>query len=149
MAEEEKFEGNSIEEEEVEDEPENVEPINDEEESAPIEYTKKLGVEEEEEKEENPFTTFIDNCVNYLEGRSRRVVLWTLGIFLASTFNFIVWNFVESEILKYMGVLLSTMLLFSAICGILISYNVYNTKNEENVDVRLSGIILSKFLWRS
>ncbi|MDG1545726.1 MAG: tetratricopeptide repeat protein [Candidatus Poseidoniia archaeon] len=143
MAEEEKFEGNSIEEEEVEDEPENVEPINDEEESAPIEYTKKLGVEEEEEKEENPFTTFIDNCVNYLEGRSRRVVLWTLGIFLASTFNFIVWNFVESEILKYMGVLLSTMLLFSAICGILISYNVYNTKNEENVDVRLSGIILS------
>ena len=68
MAEEEDFESNSIEEEKVEDEPENVEPTNEEEESAPLEYTKKLGVEEEEEKEENPFTTFIKNCIDYLEG---------------------------------------------------------------------------------
>ena len=35
------------------------------------------------------------------------------------------------------------MLLFSAMCGTLISYNVYNKIHEKNVDVRLSGLILS------
>ena len=94
-------------------------------------------------KEESSFKKFIDKCIVYLDGRSRKVVLWTLGIFLISTFNFIAWNFVESEFLKYTGVLLSTMLLFSAMCGTLISYNVYNKINEKNVDVRLSGMILS------
>ena len=145
MAEEEQIEDNSIEEEKVDDAPEIEEPTSEEEEeSAPLEYTKKLGEEErEDEEEESSFTKFIDNCIEYLDGRSRKVVLWTLGIFLISTFNFIAWNFVESEFLKYTGVLLSTMLLFSAMCGTLISYNVYNKINEKNVDVRLSGMILS------
>ena len=145
MAEEEQIEDNSIEEEKVEDEPEiEASSTEEEEESAPIEYTKKLGAkEEDEEEDENSFTQFIDNCIEYLDGRSRKVVLWTLAIFLMSTFNFIAWNFVESEFLKYTGVLLSTMLLFSAMCGTLISYNVYNKIHEKNVDVRLSGLILS------
>ena len=144
MAEEEKIEDNSIEEEKVDEETKSDPPVSEEEEeNAPIEYTKKLGVEEEEEEEESTFTEFIDNCIEYLDGRSRKVVLWTLGIFLLSTFNFIAWNFVESEFLKYTGVLLSTILLFSAMCGTLISYNVYNKIHEKNVDVRLSGLILS------
>ena len=144
MAEEEQIEDSSIEEEKVENEPEiEASSTEEEEESAPIEYTKKLGAEEEEEEEESAFTQFIDNCIEYLDGRSRKVVLWTLAIFLMSTFNFIAWNFVESEFLKYTGVLLSTILLFSAMCGTLISYNVYNKIHEKNVDVRLSGLILS------
>ena len=144
MAEEEKIEDNSIEEEKVDEESKSEPPASEEEEeNAPIEYTKKLGVEEEEEEEESTFTEFIDNCIEYLDGRSRKVVLWTLGIFLLSTFNFIAWNFVESEFLKYTGVLLSTILLFSVMCGTLISYNVYNKIHEKNVDVRLSGLILS------
>ena len=144
MAEEEQIEDNSIEEEKVENEPEiEASSTEEEEESAPIEYTKKLGAEEEEEEEESAFNQFIVNSIEYLDGRSRKVVLWTLGIFLLSTFNFIAWNFVESEFLKYTGVLLSTILLFSAMCGTLISYNVYNKIHEKNVDVRLSGLILS------
>ena len=116
MAEEEEIEDNSIEEEKVDEAPVIEEPTSEEEEeSAPLEYTKKLGEEEREEEEESSFTKFIDNCIEYLDGRSRKVVLWTLGIFLISTFNFIAWNFVESEFLKYTGVLLSTMLLFSAV----------------------------------
>ena len=48
MAEEEKIEDNSIEEEKVDEEPEGEPPANEEEEeNAPIEYTKKLGVDEE------------------------------------------------------------------------------------------------------
>ena len=110
MAEEEQIEDNSIEEEKVENEPEvGASSTEEDEESAPIKYTKKFGVEKEEEEEESPFTQFIDNCIEYLDGRSRKVVLWTLTIFLISTFNFIAWNFVESEFLKYTGVLLSTM----------------------------------------
>ena len=51
MAEEEKTEDNSIEEEKVDEEPESEPPaIEEEEGSAPIEYTKKLGVEDDEEK---------------------------------------------------------------------------------------------------
>ena len=131
MAEEEKIEDNSIEEEKVDEEPESEPPANEEEEeSAPIEYTKKLGVEDDVEEEESAFNQFIVNSIEYLDGRSRKVVLWTLGIFLLSTFNFIAWNFVESEFLKYTGVLLSTILLFSAMCGTLISYNVYNNCNQ-------------------
>ena len=124
MAEEEQIEDNSIEEEKVENEPEiEASSTEEEEESAPIEYTKKLGAEEEEEEEEeSAFTQFIDNCIEYLDGRSRKVVLWTLAIFLMSTFNFIAWNFVESEFLKYTGVLLSTILLFSAMCGTCLLY---------------------------
>ncbi|MEC7712488.1 MAG: hypothetical protein VYE32_00570, partial [Candidatus Thermoplasmatota archaeon] len=143
MTEEEKIEDTSAEEEVVEEEPETEEVSSEEEEeNTPIDYIKKLG-EEEEEEEEDGFTQFINNCIEYLNGRSRKVVLWTLGIFLISTFNFIAWNFVEHEYLKYTGVLLSTLLLISVICGILISYNVYNKMNEQNVDVRLSGMILS------
>ena len=139
MAEEEQIEDNSIEEEKVDNVPKNKAVISEEEdENAPIEYTKKLGIEESKEGEESPFEEFINNCIEYLDGRSRKVVLWTLAIFLMSTFNFIAWNFVESEFLKYTGVFLSTMLLFSAMCGTLISYNVYNKIHEENVDVRLS-----------
>ena len=145
MSEEEKIEDTSTEEEVVEDEPETEEGSNeDEEENAPIDYTKKLGREEQEEdEEESALVQFIKNCIVYLNGKSRKVVLWTLGIFLISTFNFIAWNFIEHEYLKYIGVLLSTLLLVSVICGILISYNVYNKINEKNVDVRLSGMILS------
>ena len=143
MAEEEEIEDTSTEEEVVEEEPETKEVgSEEEEENTPMDYTKKLG-EEEEEEEEDGFIQFINNCIEYLDGRSRKVVLWTLGIFLISTFNFIAWNFVEHEYLKYTGVLLSTLLLISVICGILISYNVYNKMNEKNVDVRLSGMILS------
>jgi len=145
MSEEEKIEDTSTEEEVVEEEPETEEGSNeDEEENAPIDYTKKLGREEQEEdEEESALVQFIKNCIVYLNGKSRKVVLWTLGIFLISTFNFIAWNFIEHEYLKYIGVLLSTLLLVSVICGILISYNVYNKINEKNVDVRLSGMILS------
>ena len=51
MAEEEKIEDNSIEEEKVDEEPESEPPaIEEEEENAPIEYTKKLGVEEDEKR---------------------------------------------------------------------------------------------------
>ena len=100
MAEEEQIEDDSIEEKRVENEPEtDTNSIEDEEDNAPIEYTKKLGIEEEKEEEESSFTQFIDNCIEYLDGRSRKVVLWTLAIFLISTFNFIAWNFVESEYL--------------------------------------------------
>ena len=64
MAEEEQIEDNSIEEEKVDEEPEIEEPTSeDEEESAPLEYTKKLGEEEKEEDEESSFTKFIDNCI--------------------------------------------------------------------------------------
>ena len=145
MAEEEKIENTSIEEEVVEEEPETKEvDSEEEEENAPIDYTKKLGEEEtSDEEEEVAFAQFINKCIEYLDGKSRKVVLWTLAIFLLSTFNFITWNFVESEFLKYTGVLLSTLLLFSVICGILISYNVYNQMNPKNDDIRLSGIILS------
>ena len=127
MAEEEKIKDNSIEEQEVDDSPK----INDslkveDEEIAPIEYTKKLGIIDDEEEEKNSFEEFIITCIEYLDGKSRKVVLWTLSIFLISTFNFIAWNFIENEFLKYTGVLLSTLLLFSAMCGTLISYNVYN-----------------------
>ena len=145
MAEEEKIEDTSKEEEVIEEETSVEEVIsNDEEENAPIDYTKKLGEEEtSNDDEEVAFTQFVNKCIEYLDGRSRKVVLWTLAIFLLSTFNFIAWNFVESEFLKYTGVLLSTLLLFSVICGILISYNVYNQMNPKNDDIRLSGIILS------
>ena len=52
MAEEEKIEDNSIEEEKVDEEPESEPPaIEEEEGSAPIEYTKKLGVEDDVEEE--------------------------------------------------------------------------------------------------
>ena len=145
MAEEEKIEDTSKEEEVIEEETSVEEVISDdEEENAPIDYTKKLGEEEtSNDDEEVAFTQFVNKCIEYLDGRSRKVVLWTLAIFLLSTFNFIAWNFVESEFLKYTGVLLSTLLLFSVICGILISYNVYNQMNPKNDDIRLSGIILS------
>ena len=145
MAEEEKIEDTSKEEEVIEEETIVEEVISDdEEENAPIDYTKKLGEEEtSNDDEEVAFTQFVNKCIEYLDGRSRKVVLWTLAIFLLSTFNFIAWNFVEREFLKYTGVLLSTLLLFSVICGILISYNVYNQMNPKNDDIRLSGIILS------
>ena len=145
MAKEEEIEDTSIEEEVVEEEPETEETISEEEEkNAPLDYTKKLGEEEtSDDEKENGFTQFVNKCIEYLNGKSRKVVLWTLAIFLLSTFNFIAWNFVESEFLKYTGVLLSTLLLFSVVCGILISYNVYNQMNPKNDDIRLSGIILS------
>ena len=138
MAEEEQIEDNSIEEEKVEEEPETEEVgSEEEEENTPIDYTKKLGEEEVEEEEESALVQYINNCIVYLDGKSRKVVLWTLGIFLISTFNFIAWNFVEHEFLEYTGVFLSTLLLISVICGILISYNVYNKMTEKNVDVYL------------
>jgi len=155
MAEEEETEEISKEEEQLEDETqteqdetkeevaEEKKNAKEEEDNAPIDYNKKLGEEEETDEEESALSQFIDNCIKYLDGRSRKVVLWTLAIFLISTFNFIAWNFVEHEYLKYTGVFLSTLLLISVICGILISYNVYNKINQENVDVRLSGMILS------
>ena len=82
MAEEEQIEDNSIEEEKVEDEPEiEANSTEEEEESAPIEYTKKLGVEEKEEEEESSFTRFIDNCIEYLDGRSNNLCFYFVKLF--------------------------------------------------------------------
>ena len=108
----------------------------------PIGYAQKLGEEEEEENE-----TFLERntrrTIEYLNGKSRNVVMATLVVFLISIINFIVWNFTEIEVLKYVGTVLAAILLIACGAGILISFNVYNTETSTNNDIRLSGFILS------
>ncbi|MEO2180308.1 MAG: tetratricopeptide repeat protein [Candidatus Poseidoniia archaeon] len=108
----------------------------------PIGYERKLG-EEEEEEEETFLQRNIRKTIDYLNGKSRNVVIATLFVFLISIINFIIWNFTEIEILKYVGTVLAAILLIACGIGILISFNVYNTELVKNNDVRLSGFILS------
>jgi len=108
----------------------------------PIGYERKLG-EEEEEEEETFLQRNIRKTIDYLNGKSRNVVIATLFVFLISIINFIVWNFTEIEVLKYVGTVLAAILLIACGAGILISFNVYNTELEKNNDIRLSGFILS------
>ena len=125
--------------EEVETEESNGE----EEEAAPIDYTPKLGIEKEKEPV-NPFIERnIKNAINYLDGKSRSVVISALTIFIISIFNFIAWNFTELEALKYVGTILAIFLLMACGLGILISFNIHNVDTKKNDDVRTSGIILS------
>ena len=108
----------------------------------PIGYDRKLG-EEEEEKEPAFLQRNIKKTIDYLNGKSRNVVIATLLVFLISIINFIVWNFTGIEILKYVGTVLAAILLIACGIGILISFNVYNTELVKNNDIKLSGFILS------
>lgn len=109
----------------------------------PIGYERKLGEEEEDEIEEGFLKQNIRKTIEYLNGKSRNVVMATLFVFLISILNFIAWNFTEIETLKYLGTVLATVLLIACGIGILISFNVYNTELDKNNDIRLSGFILS------
>jgi len=109
----------------------------------PIGYERKLGEEEEDEIEEGFLKQNIRKTIEYLNGKSRNVVMATLFVFLISILNFIAWNFTEIETLKYLGTVLATVLLIACGIGILISFNVYNTELAKNNDIRLSGFILS------
>ena len=108
----------------------------------PIGYDRKLG-EEEEEKEPAFLQRNIRKTIDYLNGKSRNVVIATLLVFLISIINFIVWNFTGIDILKYVGTVLAAILLIACGIGILISFNVYNTELVKNNDIKLSGFILS------
>ena len=115
----------------------------EEEEAAPIDYTTKLGIEEEDGPA-NPFIKRnIKNAIDYLDGKSRSVVISALIIFIISIFNFIAWNFTEWETLKYVGTTLAIFLLITCGLGVLISFNVHNVEIKKNADVRTSGLILS------
>ena len=127
--------------EEIDTEPE--ESDEEEEESAPIDYTTKLGLEEEEEPKDPYIKRNIKNAINYLDGKSRSVVISALIIFIISIFNFIAWNFTEWETLKYVGTTLAIFLLIACGLGVLISFNVHNVEIKKNTDVRTSGLILS------
>ena len=144
----------SIEEEPSEEAPEldeskieNTDKIEFEDEDSkpelPIEYERKLGTEEVEEEELPFFERNIKATIEYLDGKSRKVVTGTLIIFFMSIINFIGWNFTESINLEYLGTILSFILLLSCAAGILISYNVYTAELDKNKDIRISGLILS------
>ena len=144
----------SIEEEPSEEAPEldeskieNTDKIEFEDEDSkpelPIDYERKLGTEEVEEEELPFFERNIKATIEYLDGKSRKVVTGTLIIFLISIINFIAWNFTESINLEYLGTILSFILLLSCAAGILISYNVYTAELDKNKDIRISGLILS------
>ncbi len=109
----------------------------------PIGYERKLGEENDDEIEESFLQLNIRRTIEYLNGKSRNVVMATLFVFLISILNFIAWNFTEIESLKYLGTVLATVLLIACGIGILISFNVYNTELATNNDIRLSGFILS------
>jgi tetratricopeptide (TPR) repeat protein len=109
----------------------------------PIGYERKLGEENDDEIEESFLQLNIRRTIEYLNGKSRNVVMATLCVFLISILNFIAWNFTEIESLKYLGTVLATVLLIACGIGILISFNVYNTELAKNNDIRLSGFILS------
>ena len=154
MNEETDSEEESIEEEVIEEtqeteeaEIENVENIEFEDEDSkpelPIDYEKKLGIEEVEEEEEPFFKRNIKKTIEYLDGKSRKVVTGTLIIFLISIVNFIAWNFTGSLNLEYLGTFLSFLLILACGAGILISYNVYTSELDKNRDIRVSGLILS------
>ena len=144
----------SIEEEPSEEAPEldeskieNTDKIEFEDEDSkpelPIDYERKLGTEEVEEEELPFFERNIKATIEYLDGKSRKVVTGTLIIFFMSIINFIGWNFTESINLEYLGTFLSFILLLSCAAGILISYNVYTAELDKNKDIRISGLILS------
>ena len=144
----------SIEEESIEKEVENddselenIENIefedSDSKPELPIDYERKLSTEEVEEEEEPFFKRNIKKTIEYLDGKSRKVVSGSLIIFLISIINFIAWNFTESTNLEYLGTFLSFLLLLSCAAGILISYNVYTSELNKNNDIRISGLILS------
>jgi tetratricopeptide (TPR) repeat protein len=144
----------SIEEEPSEEAPEldeskieNTDKIEFEDEDSkpelPIDYERKLGTEEVEEEELPFFERNIKATIEYLDGKSRKVVTGTLIIFFMSIINFIGWNFTESINLEYLGTILSFILLLSCAAGILISYNVYTAELDKNKDIRISGLILS------
>ena len=154
MTEETKSSEESIEEEIVEESPEddknnteNVENIEfedaDSKPDLPIDYEKKLGEEEEEEIEEPFVKRNIKKIITYLDGKSRRVVTGTLILFTINIINFITWNLTHWEELQYLGTFLSFTLLLACAAGVLISYNVYNSDLSKNDDIRLSGLILS------
>ena len=109
----------------------------------PIDYERKLGTEEVDEEELPFFERNIKATIEYLDGKSRKVVTGTLIIFFMSIINFIGWNFTESINLEYVGTFLSFILLLSSAAGILISYNVYTAELDKNKDIRISGLILS------
>ena len=154
MTEETKSSEESIEEEIVEESPEddrnnteNVENIEfedaDSKPDLPLDYEKKLGEEEEEEIEEPFVKRNIKKIITYLDGKSRRVVTGTLILFTINIINFITWNLTHWEELQYLGTFLSFTLLLACAAGVLISYNVYNSDLSKNDDIRLSGLILS------
>ena len=116
---------------------------NDSKPELPIDYERKLSTEDEEEEEEPFFKRNIKKGIEYLDGKSRKVVSGALIVFLISIVNFIAWNFTESTNLEYFGTFLSFLLLLSCAAGILISYNVYTTELNKNNDIRVSGLILS------
>ena len=109
----------------------------------PIDYKKKLSDEESEEEEIPFFQRKLLETIEYLDGKSRKVVTGSLFIFMLSIINFVTWNLTESVNLEYFGTFLSIILLLCCACGILISYNVYTTELEKNKDIRISGLILS------
>ena len=78
----------------------------------------------------------IKNTIDYLDGKSRTVVISTLVIFVLSIFNFIAWNFTEMEALKYVGTILAIFLLMAGGLGILISFNIHNIEPKRNEEVR-------------
>ena len=133
MAEETDSESDSKEEDIEESEGEDSEKIDteteesdeEEEESAPIDYTTKLGIEEEEEPKDPFIKRKVKNAINYLDGKSRSVVIGALIIFIISILNFIAWNFTEIEALKYVGTALAIFLLLACGLGVLISFNVH------------------------
>ena len=129
----------SMDEDSEEIDTETKESDEEEEESAPIDYTTKLGIEEEEEPKDPFIKRKIKNAINYLDGKSRTVVIGALLIFIA---NFIAWNFTEMEALKYVGTTLAIFLLTACGLGVLISFNVHNVEIKKNADVRTSGLIL-------
>ena len=139
-----------VEVEELEDRTSNTENIeniefedNDSKPELPIDYERKLSTEDEEEEEEPFFKRNIKKTIEYLDGKSRKVVSGALIVFLISIVNFIAWNFTESTNLEYLGTFLSFLLLLSCAAGILISYNVYTSELNKNNDIRVSGLILS------
>ena len=100
--------------------------------SPPIDYAKKLGVEEKEEPEDPFIKRVIKNAIENLDGKSRSVVISALVIFIVSILNFIAWNFTELEALKYLGTILAIFLLIACGLGVLISFNVYNVELKKN-----------------
>ncbi len=110
--------------------------------SPPIDYAKKLGVEEEE-PEDSFIKRVMKNAIENLDGKSRSVVISALVTFIVSILNFIAWNLTELEVLKYLGTILAIFLLIACGLGVLISFNVYNVELKKNKDVRVSGLILS------
>ena len=141
MEEEPEISDDSKEEEEVKEEV-IIDNLEDDETSAPMDYNKKLETEEEI-IEDSATVKALNSAINYLDGKSRLVVTWSLGIFLFSILNFIMWNFTSSTTLTYVGTILALGLLGGCLLGFLISYNVHSTKFKVNEDMKLSGLILA------